>query len=74
MLAGDRSQGVITRIVCIGAYSILCDFGAFTSFSAYTRIQSEKVEIAVIDISWLDISRILPAILIISILCSSSVL
>ena len=32
----------------IGAYSILCDFGAFTSFSVHTRIQSEKVEIAVI--------------------------
>ena len=39
---------IITRIVCIDAYSILCHFGAFTSFSAYTRIQSEKVEIAVI--------------------------
>ena len=39
---------VITRIVCIGTYTILCDFGAYTSFSAYTRIQSEKVEIAVI--------------------------
>ena len=38
----------VHRIVCIGAYSILCDFGAFTSFSAYTRIKSEKVEIAVI--------------------------
>ena len=24
--------------VCIGAYSILCDFGAYTSFYAYTRI------------------------------------
>ena len=63
MLAGDRSQGivdarsvlrafqaslVITRIVCIRAYSILCDFVAFTSFSVYTRIQSEKVEVAVI--------------------------
>ena len=55
MLAGDRIRGatspaniLITRIVCIGAYSILCDFGAFTNFSAYTRIQSEKVEIAVI--------------------------
>ena len=63
MLAGDRSQEeagarsvlrafqaslVITRIVCIGTYSILCDFGAYTSFYAYTRIQSEKVKIAVI--------------------------
>ena len=59
MLAGDRGRGAIspasilsesriTRIVCIGAYSILCDFGAFTIFSAYTRIQSEKVEIVVI--------------------------
>ena len=28
----------ITRIVCIGTYSILCDFGAYTSFYAYTRI------------------------------------
>ena len=28
--------------------SILCDFGAYTSFYAYIRIQSEKVEIAVI--------------------------
>ena len=34
--------------MCIDAYSLLCDFGAFTSFSAYTRIQSEKVEIAMI--------------------------
>ena len=39
---------VITRIVCISTYSILCDFGAYKSFYAYTRIQSEKVEIAVI--------------------------
>ena len=39
---------VITRIVCIGTYSILCNFGAYTSFYAYTRIQSEKVEISVI--------------------------
>ena len=49
MLAGDRSRGaispasivailVIPRIVCIGTYSILCDFGADTSFYAYTRI------------------------------------
>ena len=49
MLAGDRSRGaispasidaslVISRIVCIGTYSILCDFGAYTSFYAYTRI------------------------------------
>ena len=29
---------VISRIVCIGTYSILCDFGADTSFYAYTRI------------------------------------
>ena len=29
---------VISRIVCIGTYSILCDFGAYTSFYAYTRI------------------------------------
>ena len=59
MLAGDRSRGtispasivaslIISRIVCIGMYSILCDFGAYTSFYAYTRIQSEKVEISVI--------------------------
>ena len=34
--------------MCIGAHSILCDLGAFTSFSAYIQIQSEKVEIAVI--------------------------
>ena len=49
MLAGDRSRGaispasivaslVISRIVCIGTYSILCDFGVNTSFYAYTRI------------------------------------
>ena len=49
MLAEDRSRGaispasivaslVISRIVCIGTYSILCDFGADTSFYAYTRI------------------------------------
>ena len=38
----------ISRIVCIGTYSILCDFEADTSFYAYTRIQSGKVEIAVI--------------------------
>ena len=42
MLAGDRSRGamspasivaslVISRIVCVGTYSILCDFGAYTS-------------------------------------------
>ena len=35
---------VISLIVCIGTYSILCDFGAYTSFYAYTRIQSEKVD------------------------------
>ena len=29
---------VITRIVCIGTYSILCDFGGYMSFYAYTRI------------------------------------
>ena len=29
---------VISRIVCIGTFSILCDFGAYTSFYAYTRI------------------------------------
>ena len=28
----------ISRIVCIGTYSILCDFGADTSFYAYTGI------------------------------------
>ena len=39
---------VITRIVRIGTYFILCDFGAYMSFYAYTRIQSGKVEIAVI--------------------------
>ena len=44
----EEASLVSTRIVCIGAYSILCDFSAFTNFSAYTRIQSEKVEIAVI--------------------------
>ena len=49
MLVGDRSRGamspasivaslVISRIVCIGTYSILCDFGADTSFYAYTRV------------------------------------
>ena len=49
MLAGDRSRGanspativaslVISRIVCIGTYSIICEFGAYTSFYAYTRI------------------------------------
>ena len=49
MHAGDQSRGaispasivaslLISRIVCIGTYSILCDFGAFTSFYAYTRI------------------------------------
>ena len=45
MLAGDRSRGaispaslVISRIVYIGMYYILCDFGAYTSFYAYTRI------------------------------------
>ena len=30
---------MITRILCIGVYTILCDFSAFTSFSAYTRIK-----------------------------------
>ena len=29
---------VISRIVCIGTYSILCDSGAYTSFYAYTWI------------------------------------
>ena len=29
---------VISRIVCIGTYSILCDFGAYTGFHAYNRI------------------------------------
>ena len=49
MLAGDRKRGaispasivasfVISRIMCIGMYSILYDFGAYTSFYAYTRI------------------------------------
>ena len=49
MLAADRSQGaispgsivvslVISRIVCIGTYSILCDFGAYMSFYSYIRI------------------------------------
>ena len=43
MLARDRCRGAInpasivanlaiSRIVCIGIYSILCDFGAYTSF------------------------------------------
>ena len=43
ILAGDRSRGaispanifaslIISRIVCIGTYSILCDFGTDTSF------------------------------------------
>ena len=49
MLAEDRSRGaispasivaslLISRIVCIGTYSILFDFGAYTSFYAYTHI------------------------------------
>ena len=49
MLAEDRRRDaispasivaslVISRIVCIGTYSILCEFGADTSFYAYTRI------------------------------------
>ena len=49
MLAGDRSRGAISpasivaslaisRIVYVGTYSILCDFGADTSFYAYTEI------------------------------------
>ena len=49
MLAGDRSRGaispasnvaslVISRILCPGTYSILCDFDAHTSFYGYTRI------------------------------------
>ena len=29
---------VISLIVCIGTYSILCDFGTDTSFYGYTRI------------------------------------
>ena len=28
---------VISRIVCIGTYSILCDFGAYTSFYATVK-------------------------------------
>ena len=54
MLAGDRSRGAIstasivaslaiTWIVCIGTYSILCDFGADSSFYAYTGIKSSNV-------------------------------
>ena len=87
MLAGDQSQGVvearsvlrafwtslvITRIVCIGTYSILYEFGAYRSFYAYTRIQSEKVEIAVIiaHLTWHFANT--SAILIFSILCSNS--
>ena len=61
MLAGDRSRGainpasivaslVISRIVCIGTYSIL--------FAAL--------------VITLDMSRLVPAILILSILCSSN--
>ena len=49
MLEEDRSRGaispasiiaslVISRIVWIGTYSILCDFGAYTRFYADTRI------------------------------------
>ena len=49
MLAGDRSRGAISpasivaslamsRIVCIGTYSIICDCGADTSFYAYIGI------------------------------------
>ena len=34
---------VISRIVCIGTHSILCDFGVNTSFYAYTRILSSIV-------------------------------
>ena len=64
----------MTRIVCIGTYSILCDFGAYTSFYAYTRILSEKVEIFVIIAHLTHISPILTAILIFLIVCSSSVL
>ena len=45
VLQAFQASLVITRIVCFGAYSILCDFGACTSFSAYTPIQSEEVEI-----------------------------
>ena len=48
VLRAFKASLVITRKVCIGAYSILYDFGAFTSFSAYTQIQSKKFEIAVI--------------------------
>ena len=48
LLRAFQASLEITRIVCIGTYSILCDFGAYTSFYAYTRMQSEKVEIAVI--------------------------
>ena len=52
MLAGDRSQSEISPASILSDsrdylnfvhwciwYTILCDFGAFTSFSAYTRIQ-----------------------------------
>ena len=67
---------VISRIVCIGAYSILCDFGADTSFYAYTRIYSSMFISSKLSFSsiTLDNSRIVPAIFILSILCSSYII
>ena len=44
----SESRNYPNCVHCIGTYSILCDFGAYTSFYAYTWIQFEKVEIAVI--------------------------
>ena len=38
VIASIVASLVISRIVCIGTYSIFCDFGADTSFYAYTRI------------------------------------
>ena len=61
MLAGDRGRGAISLASILSEshnypncvhwrifYYILCDFGAYTSFYVYTRIQAEKVEISVI--------------------------
>ena len=76
LLASIVASLVISRIVCIGTYSIL-----FYVTSAHIRVFMRTLEsnLKRSKLPWLstislDISRILPAILILSILCSSSVM
>ena len=67
---------VIFRIVCIGTYSILCDFGAYTNFYANIVFMLSNLVLSLfaVLVITLDMSRLVPAILILSILRSSSLL